>query len=80
MALHQFANDFFSLLGGDWTTSDLSKILDDEICNRRAAMVILSISHGYQVLKPLTEISAKSARGQASAYSGRPFPTRRKIS
>ncbi|KAF8735009.1 hypothetical protein AX14_002919 [Amanita brunnescens Koide BX004] len=41
MALHQFANDFFSLLGGDWTTSDLSKILDDEICNRRAAMKYL---------------------------------------
>jgi hypothetical protein len=50
MALHQFANDFFTLLGGDKTASDLSKMLDDELCNRRTAMVILFTSRGYQVL------------------------------
>ena len=48
MALHQFANDFFTLLGGDKTLSDLSKILDDELSNRRIAMVNFSISCNYQ--------------------------------
>ena len=65
MALHQFANDFFTLLGGDKTASDLSKMLDDELCNRRTAMVILFTSRGYQALKSFflwTETSAKSAR------------------
>jgi hypothetical protein len=47
MALHQFANDFFTLLGGDSTTSDLSKMLYDELCSQRTAMVSLSMSHGY---------------------------------
>lgn len=51
MALHQFANDFFTLLGGDKTASDLSKMLDDELWNRRTAMVILFMNRGHQVLK-----------------------------
>ncbi len=48
MALHQFANDFFVLLGGDKTLSDLSKMLDGELGKRRTAMVGLSISCSYQ--------------------------------
>ena len=62
MALHQFANDFFTLLGGDKTANDLSKMLDDEICSRRTAMVILFASRGYQVLKPFSDRNISQKR------------------
>ncbi|KAK2460114.1 hypothetical protein APHAL10511_007880 [Amanita phalloides] len=41
MALHQFANDFFTLLGGEKTLADLSTMLENEISSRRTAMKYL---------------------------------------
>jgi len=34
MALHQFANDFFGLLGSNKTISDLEAQLKEELCSR----------------------------------------------